>query len=111
MLKKHPFISDAVIIGDRRKYLTCLISLNDEVVHSWKMKCRFIKNHDKLLRRLVQSVIDNVNKHLSHPEKIKKFNIVPRNFDQEHGELTAALKVKRTLVQEHFKDLIEEMYK
>lgn len=111
-LKQLPFISEAVIIGDRRKYLTCLLSLNWDAVNQWAEKNKLDPiRKDRILKRMCASAISTVNKDLAQAEKIKKFRIVPRQFDIFHGELTGTMKVKRKIVQQNFKDLIEDMYK
>jgi len=111
--QKVALVGEAVVIGDRRKFLSCVISLDPEISVEWA------KEHgieaaalasDARVRALVQAGIDEVNGHLAQVEKIKKFEILPRPLSIEDGELTPTLKVKRAKVSEHFADLIESMY-
>jgi long-chain acyl-CoA synthetase len=112
-LKMHPMIGEAVVIGDRRKFLSALVSLNMEEAE------RFAKEHgiaaDELaaspqLTGLLQEHVDVVNKELARVEQIKKFTVVKRPFSIEGGELTPTLKVKRKKVHEHYAADIEAMY-
>ncbi|MFP6683820.1 MAG: long-chain fatty acid--CoA ligase [Polyangiaceae bacterium] len=112
-LKDLNLIGEAVAIGDRRKYLTALISLDPDE------SAAYAKEHDldeaKLcespqLRGVIQEHVDKVNAALARVEQIKKFSITKRPFSIEDGELTPTLKVKRTKVHEHFADDIEAMY-
>jgi long-chain acyl-CoA synthetase len=110
-LKNHPIVSEAVVIGDRRKYLTALVTLDPEA------KERFLKErnlgdgdgHDAL-RQEVQKAVDDVNTRLARVETVKKFFILPRPLSIEHGELTPTLKVKRQAVNRNFSSEIEGMY-
>jgi long-chain acyl-CoA synthetase len=99
-LKGSRFISQAVIIGDRRPYVTALITLDwDEV-----------KATGRDPQDLVQEIVDDVNRDRVRVEQIKKFSILPRDFSQEEGELTPTLKLRRRVVQEHFATEIEDLY-
>jgi long-chain acyl-CoA synthetase len=114
-LKDSPLIGEAVVIGDRRKYLTALISLDPE------KSVEFAKEHgldkDKLadspqLRGVIQEQVDVVNKELARVEQIKKFTILKKPFaiDGDQPELTPTLKVKRNVVSKKYADVIESMY-
>jgi long-chain acyl-CoA synthetase len=112
-LKNLNLVGEAVVIGDRRKYLTALISVDAD------KGPEFAKKHDldadKLydspkVRSLIQDHVDLVNKELARVEQIKKFVVVKRAFSIEGGELTPTLKVKRNKVNEHYADDIESMY-
>ena len=111
-LKNHELINEAVVIGDRRKFLSALVTLDPEASEKWA-KDRGLngKLHEspELLAE-VQKAVDETNTHLARVEQIKKFKILPRNFTIEDGELTPTLKVKRKIVNEHFADEIEGMY-
>ncbi len=112
-LKDLNIIGEAVVIGDRRKYLTALISLDPEKAED------FCKNHDvkmdalaeaPQLVGLIQEHVDKVNKDLARVEQIKKFKVLDKPFSIEGGELTPTLKVKRKVVNENYADVIETMY-
>jgi long-chain acyl-CoA synthetase len=112
-LKNHPLINEAVVIGDRRKYLTVLVTLDPEASTKWAkdngVDTKTMHTNDKL-RAEIQKAVDDTNKDLARVEQIKKFEVLPRNFTVEDGELTPTLKVKRKKVYEHFSDTIESMY-
>lgn len=115
-LKSSPVISEAVIIGDRRKYLSALITLDEEAAYRFLdergLACPRSVPLAELpaLHAVIQDVVDEVNSHLGQVEKIKKFAIVSRNFSIETGELTPTLKVKRQVVCELYKAQIDLLY-
>ncbi|OGP63526.1 MAG: fatty-acid--CoA ligase, partial [Deltaproteobacteria bacterium RBG_13_49_15] len=116
-LKASIYINDAVVIGDRRKYLTCLIIIDEDnvVKYAQDNKIQFSTYKDLTLHpavnKLIQDEIDRVNETLSRVEQIKKFTILPKKLYEEDGEVTPTMKVKRKNVNEAFKDLIEAMYR
>lgn len=115
-LKNSPVISEAVIIGDRRKYLSALITLDEEAAYRFLdergLACPRSVPLAELpaLHAVVQDAVDEVNSHLGQVEKIKKFGILPRNFSIETGELTPTLKVRRQVVCELYKAQIDLLY-
>ncbi len=112
-LKDHVVVGEAVVIGDRRKYLSALISLDIEQTPDFSKKHgldeKKLHESDKL-KTMLQEHVDKVNSELARVEQIKKFTILKRPFSIEDGELTPTLKVKRKKVNEHFSDEIESMY-
>ena len=116
-LKFSPYINDAVVIGDGRKYLTCLIMIDEDnvVKYAQDHKVQFSTYKDLTqspeIIRLIQGEVDKVNEQLARVEQIKKFTILPKKLYEEDGEVTPTMKVKRKYVNEAFKDLIEAMYK
>jgi long-chain acyl-CoA synthetase len=112
-LKNHPLVSEAVIIGDRRKYLTALVTLDPEAV----AKLCTAQGLDPAtahaapsVRAEIQTAVDRMNEELARVEQVKKFTVLPRAFTVQDGELTPTLKVKRKVVYEHFAAEIEAMY-
>lgn len=112
-LKQIDLVNEAVVIGDRRKYLIALLTLEPEASE------RFAKEHgldpkklheDPMVRELVQKGVDEANRHYARVEQIKKFTILPRNLSIDDGELTPTMKVKRKVVNENFAREIEAMY-
>ena len=112
-LKNHPLVSEAVVIGDRRKYLTALVTLDEEAAR------RFASDRSLPTERLaelgairseIQRAVDEVNRELARVETVKKFTILDRPFGIETGELTPTLKVKRKVVGERYSSEIEAMY-
>jgi long-chain acyl-CoA synthetase len=99
-LKSSRFISQAVVIGDRRPYVTALITLDSVEMQT----------AERDPQELVQEIVDNVNRERVRVEQIKRFTILPRDFSQEEGELTPTLKLRRKIVQEHFADEIDQLY-
>jgi long-chain acyl-CoA synthetase len=99
-LKASRFVSQAVVVGDRRPYVSALVTVDpDEVARS-----------GRAAEELVQEAVDGVNRDLARAEQIKRFVVLPRDFTQEDGELTATLKLRRNVVNEHFADAIEQLY-
>ncbi len=115
-LKFSPYISDAVVIGDRRKYLTCLVMIDHDNV------AKFAQDHDvpftnfasltraKPVMDLIALEIDNVNRKLARVETVKRFRLIESQLDPEDEELTPTMKLKRKLVNEKYRDVIESMY-
>jgi long-chain acyl-CoA synthetase len=111
-LKGHDLVSEAVVIGDRRKYLTALVTLDDEAAEEYMLEHGLDGDphthpevHDS-----ISATVTELNNDVSRVEQIKKFVILPRPLTIEDGELTPTLKVKRSVVAEHFADQIESMY-
>jgi long-chain acyl-CoA synthetase len=116
-LKFSPYINDAVVIGDRRKFLSCLIMIDEDnvVKYAQDNKVQFSTYKDLTrnpeILKLIQGELDKVNESLSRVEQVKKFTILPKKLYEEDGEVTPTMKVKRKYVNEAFADLIEGMYK
>ncbi|MCG2774302.1 MAG: AMP-binding protein, partial [Desulfobacterales bacterium] len=116
-LKFSPYINDAVVIGDKRKFISCLIMIDEDnvVKYAQDNKIQFSTYKDLTqspeIIKLIQSEMDNVNETLSRVEQVKKFTILPKKLYEEDGEVTPTMKVKRKYVNEAFSDLIEAMYK
>jgi len=116
-LKFSPYINDAVVIGDRKKYLVSLIAIDEENVikyaqdHKIQFGTYASLTQAQEIKQLIQEEVDRVNKTLAQVEQIKKFTIIPKKLYEEDGEVTPTLKVKRKYVNEAFKDIIEKMYR
>lgn len=116
-LKFSPYINDAVVIGDRRKFLSSLIMIDEDnvVKYAQDHKVHFSTYKDLTqspeIVKLIQEEVDKVNETLARVEQIKKFTILPKKLYEEDGEVTPTMKVKRKYVNEAFKDLIEAMYR
>ncbi len=115
-LKFSPFITDAVVIGDKRPYLVTLIMIDHENVEKFAQDSAIpFSNYASLCRRpevqeLIQSEIDRINKTFARVEQVKKFRLIEQQLTAEDEELTPTMKLKRKLVNEKYKDLIESMY-
>jgi long-chain acyl-CoA synthetase len=116
-LKASPYIKEAIVIGDARKYLTALIGIELDTVGHWAQtrKLPYTTYRDlgekKEVLALIQSIVDEVNERFSHVEQVKKFTMLPKELDHEDGELTATQKVKRKAIGTMFADLVEDMYR
>jgi long-chain acyl-CoA synthetase len=115
-LKTSPFVKEAIIIGDGRKYLTALIGIDFDIVSEWAQRKRLPHTTYRDLSEkpevvaLIQKVVDGTNAKFARVEQIKKFRLLTKELDHEDGELTATQKVKRSIIDERFGDLIESMY-
>ena len=102
-----------MVIGDRRKFLSCLITLDEEAAERWAQAnsepTDALHQNDKLTAE-IQTAVDEMNTQFAKVEQIKKFTVLERQFTIDDGELTPTLKVKRNVVNEHFADQIEGMY-
>jgi len=115
-MKASPFIKEAVVIGDGRKYLTALIGIELDTVGDWAQRqkmpyttYRDLSEKDAVLDHVREIVLES-NEKFSRVEGIKKFRMIPKELDHEDGELTATQKVKRSSIEGMFSDLIESMY-
>ena len=111
-LKDNPLVSEAVVIGDRRKYLVALVTLDPEAADAFATEHGVTGplNRSEEIRAEIQRTIDEVNRRYARVEQVKKFAILPRELTIDDGELTGTLKVKRNVVTEHFADDIEGQY-
>ena len=111
-IKDDPLVSEAVLIGDRRKYLTALVTLNPQTAAAFAQAHNIAGPWHEApeIRRQIQSTIDAVNKKVSQVSGVKKFTILPRELSIEQGELTGTLKVRRNQVTEHFAAEIDALY-
>ncbi|MCI4397924.1 MAG: long-chain fatty acid--CoA ligase [Acidobacteria bacterium] len=116
MLKMNKYVSQAVLIGDRRPYITALIVPNWENLKDYaKSKGLDLKEQSQFcghpqIMHLYGNVLARTNAQLSHHEQIKKCRLLSRELTQEDGELTPTLKVKRRVIAERYGKVIESMY-
>jgi long-chain acyl-CoA synthetase len=117
LLKLQPHVSQAVVIGDNRKYCVALLTLDAEEVARWAAAQRLgLRSPEEMaahpaVRELIEREVAEVNRQLASFESIKYFRILPRDLSTETGELTPSLKVKRKVVAERYRHEIEEMYR
>jgi len=116
LLTDHPLVEQALVHGDRRNYLTALLGLSPEAVRAWAGRTglgeapgRDLLEHPALLAEL-QGHVDRVNERVARYETLKRFAVLPRLLDVEHGELTPTQKVRRQVVEERFRDLLDSLY-
>jgi long-chain acyl-CoA synthetase len=117
LLKFSPYITDAVVIGDRRKYITALIVIDEENVVKYAQDCKVqYTTFASLTRteevvRLITEEVEKVNKQIARVENIRKFRLLDKKLYTEDGEVTPTMKVKRKSISAQYKDIIEDMYK
>jgi long-chain acyl-CoA synthetase len=115
-LKTSPYIREAVVIGDRRKFLSALIGIESDAVGDWAARRRlsFTTYRDLTQKpevvELIEGEIRRVNEEVASVEQVKKFRLIPKELDHEEGELTATQKVKRSVLADRFKELVDSMY-
>jgi long-chain acyl-CoA synthetase len=116
LLKTDPFISQAMVYGDRRPYVVALVALNPEELQKFAGAqgiggdAATLAKHPKVVARVGRTV-EEKNTQLQSYSRIKKFAIVPADFTQEAGELTPTLKVKRKVVIDKYREVIEGLYR
>jgi long-chain acyl-CoA synthetase len=112
---KHPLISQVVVIGDRKPFLSCLITLDEEKVPSWAKEHGIVGDIAEVSRnertlKEIEGAINELNKGLAKVEGIKKFRVLERDFLQEENEITPTMKVKRKQINEIYAEVIADLY-
>ena len=114
-IKISPFVKDAIVIGDKRKFLSALVAIEFDTVSNWALRRNIPHttyrdlSEKQEVQDLVWKEIIKANEQTSSLE-IRKFRMIPKELDHEDGELTATQKIKRNVLIEQFSELIEEMY-
>jgi long-chain acyl-CoA synthetase len=116
-LKSSKFVSQALVVGDRRPYCVALITLEEAELVKWaqaravqgELSLEALSRNDDV-RRLVEEIVERVNADHSRYEQIKKFAVLPRDFTMDNDELTPTLKLKRRVCQERFAEELEALY-
>ncbi|MCX7166229.1 MAG: long-chain fatty acid--CoA ligase [Rhodocyclales bacterium] len=116
-IKFSPYVTDAVVIGDKRPYLVCLIMIDQENVEKFAQDNDVpFSNYVSLTRsaevqKLIGNEIERVNQQFARVEQIKKFRLIEKKLGAEDEELTPTMKLKRKLVSQKYAELIESMYR
>ncbi|MET7902402.1 long-chain fatty acid--CoA ligase [Streptomyces sp. NPDC005336] len=111
-----PFVSNILVHGADRNYCSALIALDEPAIMGWANEHGLAgKSYADVVatdevRELVEGYVKRLNEGLQRWQTIKKFRLLPRDLDVEHGELTPSLKLKRPVVEREYKDLLEDMY-
>jgi long-chain acyl-CoA synthetase len=108
MIKQSPIVGEAVVIGDRRKYLTALVTLDEAAARKLVPAGDLTKATE--IRAAIQTTIDEANQQLARVEQIKKFIVLPKPFGIDTGELTPTMKIKRKVIAQMYAREIEAMY-
>jgi long-chain acyl-CoA synthetase len=114
-IKQSPYVSQCVVIGDRRPYLVALITLDMEECakladeKGWPSDPAELAEYEDM-RALIQQHLDQVNEKFARVEQVKKFEILPQDLSQERGELTPTLKVKRNVVADKYEREVDALY-
>ena len=114
-LKQSPFISQAVMFGDRKPYPVALITLDPEEILPWAKEHGLPEDLAELaqnttVREMVQKELDRANSNYAQVEQVKRFQIIDHDLSIDSGELTPTLKVKRNVVYDRYADVFEGMY-
>jgi len=116
LIKSDPLFTQAIVIGDKRKYLTALVNISQEQAErvAKEKGIEFSSFNDLLenekFQKIIEEHIETCNQKLARYETVKKVGIIRNEFTKETGELTATLKVKRKVVQEKYKPIIDSLY-
>jgi long-chain acyl-CoA synthetase len=115
-LKASPYIKEAVVLGDRRAFVSALIGIELDTVGEWAQRrklpyttYRDLSEKPEVIA-LVQSIVDKANERFATVEQVRKFRMLPKELDHEDGELTATQKVKRSAVVKLFAELVDDIY-
>jgi long-chain acyl-CoA synthetase len=115
-LRSHPLIAQCIVLGDRRPFVTALITLDQDGITHWR---QMIGKHpvppellmdDPELNGILQRAIDEANKLVSRPESIRRFAVLPGGFTEMAGHVTPTMKLKRAAIERDFSKEIEELY-
>lgn len=113
-LKNLEIVSQAVVIGERRRFLTALLTLDPDAVAVFaqenNLEGKTLHEHPKLIEYVQKEIDEKVNKLFARVEHVRNFRVLPRDFTIEDGELTPTMKIKRRIINENFANEIEAMY-
>lgn len=115
-LKESPFIEQAIVLGAEKKYVGALIVPSFAALKNWAKENKveyqsnetIIKNPDVL--KLIKNTVEKINDQFNHVEQVKKFELLPREWSIETGEMTPKMSLKRKIIMEKYKDAIERIY-
>ncbi|WP_328949123.1 AMP-dependent synthetase/ligase [Streptomyces sp. NBC_00184] len=116
-LRAHPLVSQCMVVGDNRSFITALITLEPDGLSHWRQmkKKQDVPMrdlvHDEDLRAALQRAVDEANRLVSRAESIRKFTVLPVDFTEDGGHLTPSLKLKRDAIARDFEAEIEELYR
>jgi long-chain acyl-CoA synthetase len=116
-IRANPLVSQAMVVGDGRPYIACLITLDEEAADAWLARrgrpadttMAELANDPEMLAE-IQTAVDEANKAVSRAESIRRFRILPADFTEQTGHLTPSLKVRRNVVMKDFADAVDALY-
>ncbi|WP_371669821.1 AMP-dependent synthetase/ligase [Streptomyces sp. NBC_00289] len=115
-LRSHPLISQCIVLGDTRPYVSALITLDPDGITHWRqmngkhpVPAELLVD-DQELREILQRAVDEANKLVSRPESIRRFALLPVDFTEEAGHLTPSMKLRREFVLRDFEQEVEALY-
>jgi long-chain acyl-CoA synthetase len=116
-LKTSPYVKEAMVIGEGRKYLTALVGIELDTVGDWALRrnlpyttYRDLSEKPEVIE-LIDQVVQQTNEKFARVENVRKFALLPKELDHEDGELTATQKLKRSAMMDVFGELVESMYR
>ena len=117
IIRQHPLISNALLVGDGKPFIGVLVTLDEEELKRWKANRNIPANRklsdlaqDPALRAEVQDAINMANATVSRAEAVKKFRILDRDLSEQNDEMTPTMKVKRNVVFQRFQEDIDKLY-
>jgi long-chain acyl-CoA synthetase len=114
LIKRHPLVSQCVVVGDRKPYLVALITLDPEALTRFAAEQGTLDEasatDSPVVRAELEKHIEEVNSHFASVEQVKRFKILPHDLSQEGGELTPTLKLKRPVIASKYEEDIENLY-
>jgi len=116
MLRFSPYIKEAIVVADRRRFVSALIQIEYESVSKWAEETNLVYTNFKSLaempevRALVQREVDAVNGRMPQVQQVRKFHLLTKELDHDDGEVTATMKVRRKSIAEKYADVIEAIY-
>ena len=116
LLKTNPYISNAVVVGDKRKFISALVIPEFEKIEAYAKDLGIsYESPDDLMKKkeivdFIEAECEKATPHLASYEKVKKVVLLAREFEIEKGEITPSLKVKRNIVEEKYKNQIDKLY-
>jgi long-chain acyl-CoA synthetase len=115
-IRSHPAIQDVVVVGDGKHFVSALIALDEVTLPDW-LEAHGLggislpdASKDPRVRELIAKAVDAANATVSRAESIREFRILPRSLTETKDEISAALKVRRAAVLDHFADMVDEIY-
>ena len=115
-LKFSAYIKEAIIVADKRNFVSALIQIDYETVGKWAEEHGLAYTHFRSLaeharvRELIQSEVDAINARMPQVQQVRKFHLLVKELDHDDGEVTATMKIKRNSISDKYAEVIEAMY-